>query len=187
MSINENGTGQDRTIALADLPRFDDISAMFEEAQKEPDSKPLGMLQKLTLMTQKIGRRLRGDRTPSEYDTRRVDIPTFRGERYKTAHIKDGQLLSETTTDIQMRRSGSAILKNEVKVTNPFESGDLNRVSSRHSSLTIGQERDQILTEGVTLSNGVSFARTQDFQTQHNAESLLQILRELQLLGDVEN
>ena len=156
---------QNMPISSADLPRYEDMWQLFETVQKDPDSKPLSMLQKLKMLAQNIGDRFWGISGPSEYDTGRKYIPTFHGEKYRTTHVKDGQVLSETITGIYSRRDGDKILKNEIKSTTPLVPNGLHRVLSRRTSLSLDGEKDKVLTEGVTLPNGVSYARTQNFET----------------------
>ncbi|MBR6412011.1 MAG: hypothetical protein IKS41_02475 [Alphaproteobacteria bacterium] len=162
-------TNLNTPVSLADLPRYNDLLTQFQSVQKDPDAQPLSLLQKLKLFVKNMGEqlidRLNGIETPSEYNTGRVYIPTFHGEEYSTTHVKDGQVLSETLTHITARRYNQGIQKNEIKSTRPLTPNGLSKVLSRHSYMTTDGEKDQILTEGVTLSNGVSYVRTQNFET----------------------
>ena len=157
------------SISLADLPRYADLLAEFQSLQQDPDAKPLSMMQKLKLFAKNFGSRLidriNGIDSPSEYHTGRVYIPTFHGEKYQTMHIKDGQAVSETITSITATRSGEGIRKNEIKSTMPLIANGFKKVLSRHSFMTLDGTKDQVVTEGITKPNGVSYVRTQNFET----------------------
>ena len=153
------------SISISDLPQYNDMWRLFEDAKKDPESKPLGMMQKLNLLAKRMGNWMRGLPSAVEYDTRRVFSPSRHGEEYKTIHIKNGDAVSETMISLQTRRAGEYILKNEIKSTKPLVPNGLYRTLSQHSSISEKGEQTQIITEGVTLPSGESYGRTQDLKT----------------------
>jgi len=166
MSVNEPPI---QPISQANLPRFADLSAQFLAAQQDPEAQPLGMFQRLKMFAKRIGTRISdrilGLSTESEYNTGRVYIPSAHGERFQTRHVKDGKEVSVTTTSQVMYQSGKGLRLHEVQSTKPLVPGGNRHLLSRHTHMDTTGKQVQVLTEGVTLPNGVSYARTQDFKT----------------------